>query len=118
MGLCLLASRTLRSISSSTPKTQFIDSTHELYKPEGQPVTTHEPEPEPEGDEDDDSKFLNGFTWESVAIGYRFGMLFGLVIGWLIYTVKSRWVIRITEREQSRLGRRSRKRTSKRSQLS
>lgn len=56
------------------------------------------------------AKFFNGFSRESVLIGYGFGMLFGLTIGYLIFlTGKPKWIVRIVEREQNRKGRRSRK---------
>ncbi|KAJ0691927.1 putative leucine-rich repeat domain superfamily [Helianthus annuus] len=51
-------------------------------------------------DEDEDDSFFNGFSWESVAMGYGFGMLIGLGIGWFVfYLGKPRWVIRITEKQ-------------------
>lgn len=54
-------------------------------------------------DDDDDSGFFNGFSWESVALGYGFGSVIGLGIGWLMFHYgRPRWVIRIVERQHER----------------
>ncbi|KAK1412634.1 hypothetical protein QVD17_34034 [Tagetes erecta] len=53
---------------------------------------------EEEGDED--SGFFNGLSWESVFMGYGFGLLIGSGVGWLVfYYGKPRWAVRITERK-------------------
>ncbi|KAK1437337.1 hypothetical protein QVD17_03128 [Tagetes erecta] len=63
-----------------------------------------------EEDEHEDDSFFNGFSWESVVLGYGFGTLFGLGIGRLVFHFgKPRWVMMIIESEQSRHARKSRK---------
>uniref|UniRef100_A0A0V0GWU6 Putative receptor-like protein 12-like n=1 Tax=Solanum chacoense TaxID=4108 RepID=A0A0V0GWU6_SOLCH len=39
-------------------------------------------------DDDDDSFFMSGFTWEAVVIGYGCGMIFGLLIGGLMFLLE------------------------------
>ncbi|KAH0650512.1 hypothetical protein KY284_030424 [Solanum tuberosum] len=51
-----------------------------------------------EHDDDDDSYFMSGFTWEAVVIGYGCGMLFGLLIGSLMFLLeKPKWYVNFAE---------------------
>nr|XP_004240813.1 receptor-like protein 43 [Solanum lycopersicum] len=48
--------------------------------------------------EDDDSFFMSGFTWEAVVIGYGCGMIFGLLIGGLMFLLgKPKWYVNFAE---------------------
>ncbi|KAH0645787.1 hypothetical protein KY290_034591 [Solanum tuberosum] len=49
---------------------------------------------EHDDDDDDDSYFMSGFTWEAVVIGYGCGMIFGLLIGGLMFLLeKPNWYV-------------------------
>ncbi|XP_015169469.1 receptor-like protein 12 [Solanum tuberosum] len=51
-----------------------------------------------EHDDDDDSFFMSGFTWEAVVIGYGCGMIFGLLIGGLMFLLeKPKWYVNFAE---------------------
>ncbi|KAH0665766.1 hypothetical protein KY285_026972 [Solanum tuberosum] len=51
-----------------------------------------------EHDDDDDSYFMSGFTWEAVVIGYGCGMIFGLLIGGLMFLFeKPKWYVNFAE---------------------
>ncbi|XP_076901908.1 uncharacterized protein LOC143556492 [Bidens hawaiensis] len=61
-------------------------------------------------EEDEDSSFFKGLSWESVVMGYGFGMFIGSGIGWvMLYFGSPKWVVRITERKQVRHQRKPRK---------
>ncbi|CAL5438643.1 unnamed protein product [Camellia sinensis] len=48
--------------------------------------------------QEDDSKFVSGFTWEAVVMGYGCGLALGLVIGFLMFlTGKPKLFVRIVE---------------------
>jgi len=63
-------------------------------------------------DDEDDSSSLLGFGWEPVAIGYASGLVFGLVIGYIVVTRHFEWFARVfrvrvkrTRRARNRRGR-------------
>ncbi|KAJ4709290.1 Receptor-like protein [Melia azedarach] len=52
---------------------------------------------------EDDSDSENGFGWKSVLTGYAFGMVFGMLVGYVaISTGKPRWLAKIAEAVYSR----------------
>ena len=65
---------------------------------------TDEPPPPPLPSifqEDNDSIFPSGFGWKAVLIGYGCGLLFGLVMGFVMFKVrKPQWLVRFVEGEQ------------------
>ncbi|GAA0163817.1 hypothetical protein LIER_39666 [Lithospermum erythrorhizon] len=55
-------------------------------------------------DEEDDREFFDGFTWQSVVVGYCVGICIGLVIGSLMFFIeKPKWLIRIVQEEAYRM---------------
>ncbi|XP_031267571.1 receptor-like protein 33 [Pistacia vera] len=59
---------------------------------------------------EDDAKSSIGFGWKVVLIGYGCGMVFGLIMGYLVFsTGKPQWLIRIVEGEHRKKGRRPNK---------
>ncbi|XP_025888183.1 receptor-like protein Cf-9 isoform X2 [Solanum lycopersicum] len=70
-----------------------------------------------EHDDDDDSYFMSGFTWEAVAIGYGCGMIFGLLIGGLMFLLqKPKWYVKFAEDIAQQIAAKKRKRQKKRRQ--
>ncbi|WMV43478.1 hypothetical protein MTR67_036863 [Solanum verrucosum] len=68
-------------------------------------------------DDDDDSFFMSGFTWEAVVIGYGCGMIFGLVIGGLMFLLgKPKWYVNFAEDIAQQIAANNRTRKKKRRQ--
>ncbi|KAH0648563.1 hypothetical protein KY285_033811 [Solanum tuberosum] len=68
-------------------------------------------------DDDDDSFFMSGFTWEAVVIGYGCGMLFGLLIGGLMFLLeKPKWYVNFAEDIAQHIAANKRTRQKKRRQ--
>ena len=56
------------------------------------------PPPRPIDQEEEQSDFFSGFTWKPVIIGYGFGVVLGLALGWLMFaTGKPQWVVKFVE---------------------
>ena len=54
------------------------------------------PPPPPSTIEEDDFKFENGLHWKVVLFGYSCGFVFGLVLGYLVFSSeKSKWQLNI-----------------------
>ncbi|XP_031278900.1 receptor-like protein 9DC3 [Pistacia vera] len=59
---------------------------------------------------EDDVESSIGFGWKAVLMGYGCGMVFGLIMGYLVFsTGKPHWIVSIVEGEHRRKGRRSNK---------
>ncbi|XP_031286472.1 receptor-like protein 9DC3 [Pistacia vera] len=59
---------------------------------------------------EDDAESSIGFGWKVVLIGYGCGMVFGLIMGYLVFsTGKPHWIVSIVEGEHRQKGRRSNK---------
>uniref|UniRef100_M0ZNP7 Uncharacterized protein n=1 Tax=Solanum tuberosum TaxID=4113 RepID=M0ZNP7_SOLTU len=72
---------------------------------------------EQDDDDDDDSFFMSGFTWEAVVIGYGCGMLFGLLIGGLMFLLeKPKWYVNFAEDIAQHIAANKRTRQKKRRQ--
>ncbi|WMV43472.1 hypothetical protein MTR67_036864 [Solanum verrucosum] len=70
-----------------------------------------------EHDDDDDSFFMSGFTWEAVVIGYGCGMIFGLLIGGLMFLLeKPKWYVNFAEDIAQQIVAKKRTRRKKRRQ--
>ncbi|KAH0645791.1 hypothetical protein KY290_034596 [Solanum tuberosum] len=70
-----------------------------------------------EHDDDDDSFFMSGFTWEAVVIGYGCGMIFGLLIGSLMFLLeKPKWYVNFAEDIAQQIAAKKRTRQKKRRQ--
>ncbi|KAH0642970.1 hypothetical protein KY289_033944 [Solanum tuberosum] len=68
-------------------------------------------------DDDDDSFFMSGFTWEAVVIGYGCGMIFGLLIGGLMFLLeKPKWYVNFAEDIAQQIAAKKRRRQKKRRQ--
>ncbi|KAH0642978.1 hypothetical protein KY289_033952 [Solanum tuberosum] len=68
-------------------------------------------------DDDDDSFFMSGFTWEAVVIGYGCGMIFGLLIGGLMFLLeKPKWYVNFAEDIAQQIAAKKRTRQKKRRQ--
>ncbi|KAH0642975.1 hypothetical protein KY289_033949 [Solanum tuberosum] len=68
-------------------------------------------------DDDDDSFFMSGFTWEAVVIGYGCGMIFGLLIGGLMFLLgKPKWYVNFAEDIAQQIAANKRTRQKKRRQ--
>ncbi|KAH0642979.1 hypothetical protein KY289_033953 [Solanum tuberosum] len=66
-------------------------------------------------DDDDDSFFMSGFTWEAVVIGYGCGMIFGLLIGGLMFLLeKPKWYVNFAEDIAQQIAAKKRTRQKKR----
>ncbi|XP_057486286.1 receptor-like protein 9DC3 [Actinidia eriantha] len=60
--------------------------------------------------EEDDSEFLSGFSWEVVLPGYGFGLVVGLVMGYLMLSAgKPWWLVRIIDSGGNKSGKRLKK---------
>ncbi|CDP08329.1 unnamed protein product [Coffea canephora] len=56
------------------------------------------PPPLPIDQEEEQSDFFSGFTWKPVMIGYGFGIVLGLALGWLMFaTGKPQWIVKFVE---------------------
>ncbi|XP_049386736.1 receptor-like protein 9DC3 [Solanum stenotomum] len=65
-----------------------------LSKKCGTSNPSHVPQPLEEEEEDDESYFFSGFTWESVVIGYSFGLVVGTVMWSLMFKYrKPKWFV-------------------------
>ncbi|TMX05219.1 hypothetical protein EJD97_000902, partial [Solanum chilense] len=66
-----------------------------LSKQCGTSDSSHVPEPlEEEEEEEDESYFFSGFTWESVVIGYNFGLVVGTIMWSLMFKYrKPKWFV-------------------------
>ncbi|XP_050279757.1 receptor-like protein 6 isoform X4 [Quercus robur] len=54
------------------------------------------PPPPPSTIQEDDFKFENGFHWKAVLLGYGCGFVFGLVLGYLVFSSgKPKWLLNI-----------------------
>ncbi|KAH0649464.1 hypothetical protein KY285_034712 [Solanum tuberosum] len=72
---------------------------------------------EHDDDDDDDSFFMSGFTWEAVVIGYGCGMIFGLLMGGLMFLLeKPKWYVNFAEDIAQQIAVRKRTRQKKRRQ--
>ncbi|KAK4728404.1 hypothetical protein R3W88_021392 [Solanum pinnatisectum] len=70
-----------------------------------------------EHDDDDDSFCMSGFTWEAVVIGYGCGMIFGLLIGGLMFLLeKPKWYMNFAEDIAQQIFAKKRTRQKKRRQ--
>ncbi|KAK4727749.1 hypothetical protein R3W88_032666 [Solanum pinnatisectum] len=59
---------------------------------------SHIPQPLEEEEEDDETYFLSGFTWESVVMGYSFGLVVGTVAWNLMFKAgKPQWFVEFFE---------------------
>lgn len=55
-------------------------------------------------DEKDDQGLFDGFTWQSVVVGYGVGICVGLVIGSLmLFIEKPTWLIQIVKEEANKI---------------
>ncbi|KAM3216444.1 hypothetical protein P3L10_025885 [Capsicum annuum] len=61
-------------------------------------VPSHVPQPLDSEEDEDESYFFSGFTWESVVIGYGFGLIVG-TIGWslMFKAGKPKWFVEFFE---------------------
>ncbi|KAL4597673.1 hypothetical protein ACB092_11G005500 [Castanea dentata] len=60
--------------------------------------------------QEDDFKFENGFNWKVVLLGYSCGFMFGLGLGYLVFSSgKPKWLVNIVYGEQDYKVRRSKK---------
>uniref|UniRef100_M0ZNP6 Hcr2-5D n=1 Tax=Solanum tuberosum TaxID=4113 RepID=M0ZNP6_SOLTU len=67
--------------------------------------------------DDDDSFFMSGFTWEAVVIGYGCGMIFGLLMGGLMFLLeKPKWFSNFAEDIAQQIAAKKRTRQKKRRQ--
>ncbi|XP_044465634.1 receptor-like protein 9DC3 [Mangifera indica] len=63
--------------------------------------------PQPQSEIEDNAESTNGFGWKVVLIGYAFGMVIGLFMGYLVFsTGKPQLLVRIVEGEDRRKRRR------------
>ncbi|KAG5592172.1 hypothetical protein H5410_042686 [Solanum commersonii] len=70
-----------------------------------------------EHDDDDDSFFVSGFTWQAVLIGYGCGMIFGLLMGGLMFLLeKPKWFVNFAEDIAQQIAAKKRTRQKKRRQ--
>lgn len=54
----------------------------------------------PEQEKDENSNFASEFDWRVVVLGYGCGLIFGLVMGCVMFsTRKPKWFVRIVEEE-------------------
>ncbi|KAH0648319.1 receptor-like protein 12 [Solanum tuberosum] len=68
-------------------------------------------------DDDDDSFFASGFTWQAVVIGYGCGMIFGLLMGGLMFLLeKPKWFVNFAEDIAQQIAAKKRTRQKKRRQ--
>ncbi|XP_049361574.1 receptor-like protein 9DC3 [Solanum verrucosum] len=67
--------------------------------------------------DDDDSFFASGFTWQAVVIGYGCGMIFGLLMGGLMFLLeKPKWFVNFAEDIAQQIAAKKRTRQKKRRQ--
>ena len=86
-----------------------------LSKKCGTSDPSHVPQLLEEEEEDDESYFLSGFTWESVVLGYSFGLIVGTVMWSLMFKYrKPKWFVEFFEGIFPKKMRRSKKRRLKR----
>ncbi|XP_055801784.1 receptor-like protein 7 [Solanum dulcamara] len=65
-----------------------------LSKKCGTSDSSHVPQPLESEEDEDESYFFSGFTWESVVIGYSFGLVVGTVVWSLIFKYrKLKWFV-------------------------
>ncbi|KAG5569495.1 hypothetical protein H5410_059261 [Solanum commersonii] len=65
-------------------------------------------------EDEDESYSLNGFTWESVVLGYSFGLVVGTVIWSLMFKYrKPKWVVELFDANVPRENRRPKKRAQR-----
>ncbi|XP_015160069.1 receptor-like protein 12 isoform X1 [Solanum tuberosum] len=65
-----------------------------LSKKCGTSDSSHVPQPMESEEDEDESYFLSGFTWESVVIGYSFGLVVGTVMWSLMFKYrKPKWFV-------------------------
>ncbi|KAG5569523.1 hypothetical protein H5410_059289 [Solanum commersonii] len=59
---------------------------------------SHAPQPLESEEDEDESYFLSGFTWESLVIGYSFGLVVGTIIWSLMFKCcKPKWFVEFFE---------------------
>ncbi|CAL5328355.1 unnamed protein product [Camellia sinensis] len=64
-------------------------------------------QPPPMSHPEDDPTFFSGFNLKVVFIGYGCGMIFGLLMGYLMFLIgKPKWFVRIVEGERHKKGKR------------
>ncbi|XP_055801781.1 receptor like protein 22-like [Solanum dulcamara] len=65
-----------------------------LSKKCGTSDSSHVPQPLESEEDEDESYFFSGFTWESVVIGYSFGLVVGTVVWSLMFKYRSpKWFV-------------------------
>ncbi|XP_030962024.1 receptor-like protein 6 isoform X2 [Quercus lobata] len=65
--------------------------------------------------QEDDFKFENGFNWKVVLLGYSCGFMFGLGLGYLVFSSgKPKWLVNIVYGEQDNKVQRSKKNAPRR----
>ncbi|XP_031286420.1 receptor-like protein 9DC3 [Pistacia vera] len=75
--------------------------------PLSQKCGTYNETPQPPSTLEDDAESSSGFGWKVVLIGYGCGMVLGLTMGYLVFSIgKPQWVIRMVEGGYPRKGRR------------
>ncbi|KAF3635132.1 putative LRR receptor-like serine/threonine-protein kinase FLS2-like [Capsicum annuum] len=86
-----------------------------LSKECGTSDPSHVPQPLESEEEEDESYFLSGFTWESVVIGFSFGLVVGTVMWSLMFKAgKPKWLVEFFEGIIHKKMRRLKKRRPKR----
>uniref|UniRef100_M0ZT23 Serine-threonine protein kinase, plant-type n=2 Tax=Solanum tuberosum TaxID=4113 RepID=M0ZT23_SOLTU len=86
-----------------------------LSKKCGTSDPSHVPQPLEEEEEDDESYFFSGFTWESVVIGYSFGLVVGTVLWSLMFKYrKPKWFVEFFDGIFPKKMRRPKKRAQRR----
>ncbi|XP_015169669.1 receptor-like protein 12 [Solanum tuberosum] len=86
-----------------------------LSKQCGTSDPSHAPQPLDSEEDEDESYFLSGFTWESVVIGYSFGLVVGTVLWSLMFKYrKPEWFVEFFEGIYPKKMRRSMKRAQRR----
>ncbi|KAH0706943.1 hypothetical protein KY289_012019 [Solanum tuberosum] len=86
-----------------------------LSKQCGTSDPSHAPQPLESEEDEDESYFLSGFTWESVVIGYSFGLVVGTVMWSLMFKYrKPKWFVEFFEGIFPKKMRRSKKRRLRR----
>ncbi|KAL7193365.1 hypothetical protein ACSBR2_025054 [Camellia fascicularis] len=57
--------------------------------------------------QEDDTHFLSRSNWDFISLGYGCGLVLGLVMGYLTFSIgKPQWLVRIIEGEQNKSGKR------------
>ncbi|XP_055801788.1 receptor-like protein 7 [Solanum dulcamara] len=86
-----------------------------LSKKCGTSDSSHVPQPLESEEDEDESYFFSGFTWESVVIGYSFGLVVGTVVWSLMFKYrKPKWFVEFFDDIMPHRRRRPKKRAQRR----